>query len=217
MLIALSTHVSFTAALVRRPVIRSEKRVEIVLGGVRSDVKGVRVFYHPALALGTLAGRMARLEAGEGITGHATLGQTTDGDTWLIISEVVRLPHLATRLQRDERNGLLLKDARLDIEARGMLMSQPVTQRLEDQVRQVTNVTLGLTPQRNESDVSGGSRLMPLELAAYGDKAVHLQELQGRRYVMVRGQLQRRLLSERRITRVEVEGFEALHPQRAMV
>lgn len=128
----------------------------------------------------------------------------------------MRLPHHANRLQRDERDGLLLKDARLDVEARGMLMGQPVQQCLEDQVTPVANVTLGLTPQRDES-TTATPRLMPLELAAYGERAVRLNELEGRRYVSVRGQLQRRLLNQRRVTRIELEGFEALHPQRAMI
>lgn len=214
MSIAYATHVTFTATLVERPLFRSEQRLDLVLGGVREGPNGRTRFYQPARALGSLAGRLGRLQAGEALIGYGTLIQEHD-ELAVLIEEVARLPHDGDRLFRDPRGGVLLEQGRLEITARGLLMRAPTTARLEDRTTPVTNVSLGLSPRREGKPLEGG--LIPIELAAYGMLAHELGQLAAKRYVQVSGLLQRRVLAETRVQRIEILTLDGLHGERALL
>lgn len=213
-MIAHATTVTFTASIVQAPHIKSAAKVQLLLGGIRRDSKHSMAFYQPAVALGKMAGKISRLGTGIGLTGSGTLLEE-QGQLWVLISEVSQLSAAPQRLHRDLRGGVLLKEAEMNIRTRGMIIRTPRLRKLED-LSGVTNTTLGLTPQADKNqEVRPG--LLPLELAFYGEQAEAAAQLQMRRYVSAKGQLQRRRLNETVISRIEVGHFELLHEEQALI
>lgn len=212
-MIAYATAVHFTACLLETPQICGENKTKIILGGVRAGTAHAR-FYQPAVALGRLAGRVARLSKGAAVTGTGTLLQE-DGRLLVLPQDISHIEPDASRLETDTRGGVLLRGAVMDIRTRGMLLHDPRVQKLEDGSR-VANVSLGLTPYKEEQ-TENRVPLIPIELAFYEELAGQVEGLERRRYVAVSGQLQRRRLGDGFVDRIKVKHLEKLHPTRAML
>ncbi|GAA5533928.1 single-stranded DNA-binding protein [Deinococcus aluminii] len=213
------THVEFTAALCRSAALKPGGQfATFTLAGEferpRGEGEPVRtVFYQRAVASGRLAARLGTLGAGEAVTGTGVLA-TLDGELVVAVQEAARLPHDPVRLELDGRGGARLLLARFRVGARGVLISEPSSERLENGVP-VANARLGLTPRREGEGAPG--QLVPVELAAYGDFAELLREQAKGSYLKVWGLLQHRQGTQQRFTRLEMLDAEVLHETRALV
>ena len=216
--------VEFTAALVRPSQLgQGGTTATLTLGGFhtsRTGDAGNRPgrFYQPTSAYGPLAARLGTLSAGEILTGTAAFHLNQTGLT-LLIEEVARVAPDPTRLVTDNGGGVLLQNGWLYARARGKLMSKPHLMRLEDETP-ICNATLGMTPRRRPEDTpEHRPPLIPIELAVYGPEALRFAALEAGRYLVVSGALQRRLISQshQRRPRIEVDRYEALHLERALL
>lgn len=212
------TSAEFTAALARPGVLKPGGQfATFTLAGEfersREDGTPIRtVFYQPCVAAGRLAGRLGTLGAGEAISGTGVLA-AYEGEIVIVVQDAARLPSEHVRLELDGGGAARLLRARWRVRARGVLITPPQAQRLENEVP-VTNIRLGLTPKRAEGTET---QLVPLELAAYGELAVVLAGQGKGNYLDTWGVLQRRQGAQRRFSRLEVQDVEPLHGTRALL